>query len=414
MKTCIKCGETKPETEYWARRNDCKGCASKRAKKTRAKWLERKQAQKDLGEHDYGKKELPEGFDLVYITQELDAGGNVVRQWPRGKAAGGGPTLEETVDVLRDLFDAEARRFKLPRVKKPRHRSNAELKGVVPIGDGHIGLMTWAGDTPESYDLKTAQSLYRHALASAIESSASYGCESILLAALGDFVHTDGPKNATTKGTPVSVDGRWPKILFAAVNTLEFAVLEALKSHKRVDLSIIAGNHDQDTTTAVVVALSKLFQNNPRVTVNLSFQRFHYYQHGKCLIGTTHGDMAKVDKLPFIMAQDCPKIWGDTVHRHWYTGHVHHDTARKYNPQKPTFQHADMGTVSVETMRVLVPQDYWHHGSGYRSIRDIKCDIWHAEDGIVQRNRFGIERLRRGLCPTDLSKPAVLATLGCP
>ena len=61
--------------------------------------------------------------------------------------------------------------------------------------------------------------------------------------------------------------------------------------------------------------------------MKLSFQ---YFTFGKNLIGVTHGDTAKMPDLGSIMATDRPREWGDSIHRYWLTGHVHHDQVKEY------------------------------------------------------------------------------------
>lgn len=36
-----------------------------------------------------------------------------------------------------------------------------------------------------------------------------------------------------------------------------------------------------------------------------------------------HGKAAKAGDLPGIMASDRASDWGETLHRTWYTGHIH-------------------------------------------------------------------------------------------
>lgn len=392
MQTCKDCQRQLPETEFWDRRKDCKDCARAKARISRAAAKERMAAKKDLSLHEYGKPGgVPEGWELFKNTQQLDADGNVTRQWVRAKDRGGGPTLQEMVDTLHGIFEDNPKANRFPRVKTPKGRRREDLKGVAPVGDGHIGLLTWKGETGESYDLKMAARLYAEALARTIEASAAAGCESFLLMALGDWIHVDGPKNTTTRGTPQSVDGRWPKILETSIRLLINATVLALETHKKVEVSVVAGNHDEDITVAVRVALALYFENNPRVEVNQAHGRFHYYKFGQCLLASTHGDMAKPESLPGVMATDCAEWWGTTRFRHWYTGHEHHARVLS-GKMSPDMQ--DHVGATVETMRVLVPSCGWAHAKGYRSPRDIRLDVWDANHGRIQTNSFGITLLR--------------------
>ena len=49
--------------------------------------------------------------------------------------------------------------------------------------------------------------------------------------------------------------------------------------------------------------------------------------------------------------------------------------------------------VVVESFRSPAPRDMWHHQSGYRSMRDMRCDVWHREHGMVNRHIVGVGQL---------------------
>ena len=74
-----------------------------------------------------------------------------------------------------------------------------------------------------------------------------------------------------------------------------------------------------------------------------------------------------------IMAADREQAWGRTKFRYWLTGHVHNQRLW------------DFPGCSVESFRVLAPQDAWAFNKGYRSQRDMKAIIYHAEYGEVSR-----------------------------
>ena len=74
------------------------------------------------------------------------------------------------------------------------------------------------------------------------------------------------------------------------------------------------------------------------------------------------------------MAQDRAEDWGETTHRAWWTGHIHHETAK------------DFIGVKVESFRILAPEDAWASGQGYRSISDQKAIILHSDHGEVSRH----------------------------
>ena len=73
------------------------------------------------------------------------------------------------------------------------------------------------------------------------------------------------------------------------------------------------------------------------------------------------------------MAADQPEMWGDTSHRYWFTGHLHHDHKKDYPG------------VSVEQIRILPPADAYAAENGYRAERDMKAIIFHRQHGEVAR-----------------------------
>jgi hypothetical protein len=104
---------------------------------------------------------------------------------------------------------------------------------------------------------------------------------------------------------------------------------------------------------------------------------------GQNLIGSTHGDGAKPADLPLLMAADRAEDWGKTSFRYWYTGHVHHRSAKEHP-----------GCI-VESFRTLAAKDSWHTGQGYRAGRDMYAIVLDREHGEVERYRCDIRMARR-------------------
>ena len=120
------------------------------------------------------------------------------------------------------------------------------------------------------------------------------------------------------------------------------------------------------------------YEKNPRVTFDDGPGRFHYHQFGDVLIGVTHGDTVKPEKLGELMATDRPKEWGETTFRYWLTGHIHN---RKVY---------ELSGCMVESFRTLAPKDAWTASMGYRSGRDMYSIAIHKRFGEVERHRTDI------------------------
>jgi hypothetical protein len=129
------------------------------------------------------------------------------------------------------------------------------------------------------------------------------------------------------------------------------------------------------------VALANIYENEPRVIIDISPAPFHYVRFGKVLIGAHHGHTCKADRLPGVMAADRARDWGETEYRYWMTGHIHHDTLKEYPG------------VKVESFRTLAAKDAYAAWGGYRSGQDSKCIVMHKEYGEVERHTVNIREV---------------------
>ena len=202
--------------------------------------------------------------------------------------------------------------------------------------------------------------------------------DTALVAVLGDFLHFDGWSAVTpTSGHLVDADGRFYKLVRAALRSIRHAVACALRRHRNVSLCITIGNHDLSSAVWLMEALAMFYEAEPRVTVDTSPSHFKYHRFGSNLIGMHHGHgkAAKAGDLPGIMASDRASDWGETLHRTWYTGHIHNR------------QFFEAPGCSVESFRILPPADAYAANNGYRSQREMQAIIYHEAHGEIERHR---------------------------
>lgn len=315
---------------------------------------------------------VPDGFKVKGVSTYYDEEGKPRGQWVKSSA-----DEDRREQLLREFADGLAESVKglaLP-TPAPIHTSD-DLLCVIPIGDPHFGLKVWAMEGGGNFDLDIAERLTCGAV-DRLTASAPPAKTAILLN-LGDQFHADSQNNTTTAGTTVDVDGRWAKIQQVGLRAMLHCIKRLLERHERVIVRINRGNHDKHASYALSLMLSCYFHNEPRVEVDLSPAAVWYHEFGTNLIGSTHGDTIKGDKLVGVMAADRPEQWGRTKHRYWFVGHIHHSDIKEYP-----------GGI-VEYMRTLAPGDAWHHGQGYRSGRDMRLVVFHREHGEVERHRCDV------------------------
>ena len=205
-------------------------------------------------------------------------------------------------------------------------------------------------------------------------------CGEALIVFLGDFMHYDSFTAETpTSRNALDSDTRYPKMVRAAIRTMRYMIEQALHRHAHVTVIVEIGNHDLSSSIFLMECLSNIYENEPRITVDTSPAHYHYKVFGKNLVGVHHGHGTKMANLPLIMATDMPAEWGNTIHRMWYTGHIHTQKTQA------AVSSQDFSGCTVESFRILPPPDAWAAQHGYRSISDMKSIILHHEHGEGSR-----------------------------
>ena len=303
-------------------------------------------------------------------------GGEVIQEWTQEKpgAALSHAAMREFAAALIEPIVGMA-----PLSTPPEHTDD-DLLVVYPMGDPHFGLYAWAEEAGENFDLAEAERVTCAAIDRlvALAPAATYAT----LLNLGDYFHSNDGGNQTAKGTPVDIDGRSQKVLRVGVKALRWCVLRLLEKHKFVRVRNVKGNHDSDSHFVLSLALEGYFENDPRVTIDMSPAAHSFQRFGKVLIGECHGDTTRLVDLPGVMMNDAREHISETEFWVWHVGHVHHDSVKEYQ------------NVLVETHRTLAAKDAWHAGKGYRSGRTMKAIAYHREFGEQYRSTCGIAMLR--------------------
>lgn len=340
------------------------------------KRLKQKAARRGYAPDHNMTRTVPEGYLVKGVSTYFDSEGNPRGQWVKSSI-----DADRQLDIIRGVVESivESSQGAFPATPAP-SVCDGDLLTVIPMGDPHFGLMTWAKEVGENFDLAIAEKV----TFGAVDRLCAQGpnSETALLLNLGDFFHADNSSNKTPQsGNALDVDGRFQKIAQVGLLAMVRCIRRLLEKHKTVLVRNNRGNHDPHQAFTLSMCLAAWFRDEPRVHVDTSPGGFYYHRHGRVLIGSTHGDGARLADLPLIMATDAPKDWAEADFRVWHCGHFHHDQLKDYQG------------CTVETHRTLAPNDAWHRYQGYRAHRDMKAIIYHREFGELQRIRCGVERL---------------------
>jgi hypothetical protein len=330
-----------------------------------------KVAQKQPSEHNYAKGNVPAGFGMDRVSQ-LVKDGEVVMTWYKTSAE-----KQQQYEMIKAAVEALCEDMpRVPLIATPQH-TDSDLLNIIPMGDPHFGLYAWAQESGDDFDTNLARDLTLGAVDRLISTCPK--AKTCIILPLGDIFHANDQKNATPgHGHQLDVDSRHQRVMSIGIKTFKHAIIRALETHEKVIVRFVKGNHDPEASFGLATSIAESFDENPRVTVDLTPSPFWYHKHGKVLIGSTHGDKVRHEGLLGVMAADKAEWWGQTKHRYWYTGHVHSQNVREYPG------------VVCESFRTLAAKDAYAAGHGYRAGRDMLCITHHVEHGEIERHRCDI------------------------
>lgn len=273
-----------------------------------------------------------------------------------------------------DLLESISKISTLPKTitRVPDTNKDGHLLVVDPA-DVHIQKLATVFETGDEYNSQIACQRVREGVEGLIQKANGFNIDQILFVGGNDILHTDTPKKTTTSGTFQDVDSNW-YTAFAVAKSLYIEVIERLLQVADVHFVHNPSNHDWMIGTLLADVIQTYYKDCPNITFDCDLRHRKYFKYGTNLIGTTHGDGAKNDILPILMATEEPAMWSETKHRYVYTHHVHHKVAKDY-----------IG-VTVEALRSPSGTDSWHHRNGYTGVpKAVEGFIHHPEYGQVSR-----------------------------
>lgn len=309
----------------------------------------------------------PEGYLVKGTSTLLDNAGQVRAQWVK-------TTIDQ--DKFRAMVDAACRAAAekiepIQRVKAP-SRTEADLATLYTLTDSHVGMLAWGREAGEPWDLGIAERVLTGTICSLMESAPP--SEVGIVNQLGDFLHFDSLRPVTPEhGHILDADSRYQKVVEVAVRILRRVVEHALSKHKRVQVYMHEGNHDEAGSVWLRVLFSALYENNPRVRVEKSPLPYVAYQHGKTFLGFHHGHLAKNASLPLLFAAKFAEMWGATTKRYIHVGH-RHSVEEKEHPGIKVVQHPTLAAADAYAAR-----------GGWLSERQTTAMTYSKERGEIAR-----------------------------
>jgi hypothetical protein len=328
-----------------------------------------------------------------------DDAGNGYSLFVKNPSTGDSISLADMVRETIAAIDAAA-----PITLPPRPTATGEHLLTIDLADVHFLKLCVKTETGYEYNRQMARHRVIEGTKALLKMAEPMGVGRILFVLGNDILHTDNPRSTTTSGTYQDSDGS----LFQGFSDAALAIKEAIDEAAKVaevDLLHCMSNHDWTFGWALSQTIAAHYRSSAgRVNAtpyNLSEAHRKYYRFGNNLLGLTHGDGAKEEKLYGLMVKEARQHISECSNLYWYLHHVHHKMRKKrgedgaYQKEK---DHNGLTVVTsgqpwiggenleIEYVRSPSPPDGWHDRNGFVNRQAVECFLHHPTLG--QRARF--------------------------
>ncbi len=336
--------------------------------------LEKIAASNGVAPHRDLTHQTAEGFQAKRISTAYKEDRSVAFQWVIQEPDK--QSLQQRLNYMLEGIKDDLTGFKKA-VKAPA-KVNADYLAMYIVGDHHFGMLADSETKldDDDWDVKIASKI----LVDSTERLANRvgDAEIGVLLNVGDFFHADSSKNETTAGTRVDVDTRIGKTFKLAGRLFQILVEKMLKTHKKVVVINVRGNHDSDMACHLSSCLEIIYDNEPRVEVLQNYSKFIHYQWENNLFVFHHGDRIKHEQILQTVIKNLDDEWSQSKNRYCHLGHIHHHIAR------------EVGSMHFEHFGSLTSTDQWHSDSGYGAERSMTAVVYHKEHGEDSRVKIKV------------------------
>ena len=216
-------------------------------------------------------------------------------------------------DEMREKFITEMSQYSPVYKKVNRKPITDKHLLVIDIADLHIGKLADKSETGDSYNSDIGVNRALDGVNGILSKAKGFPIDRILFIIGNDVLHVDNANKSTTSGTTQDVDGMWYKN-YEIARDLYIEIIEMLINVADVHVVHNPSNHDYISGFMLADSVYCWFRNHKNVSFDVSNAHRKYYIYGKNLIGSSHGDGAKMADMPLLMANEAPLKWANTFY----------------------------------------------------------------------------------------------------
>lgn len=319
---------------------------------------------------------LPDGVKLRGTSTLTDVRtGETVLQWVKTTA---------DAEAQRKAMEAAivAMAEKLPREKPralPAH-CNAALLNQYTITDYHLGMLAWGEETGADWDLRIAEQMLVDWFGAAI--ALAPAANTAVFAQIGDFLHFDGLEAVTpAHHNLLDADTRFQKLVRVAIRAIRRVIGLLLSKHRHVLCVMAEGNHDPASSIWLREWLAAIYEDEPRVTVDVSPDPYYCIEWGETALFYHHGHKRRPADIDSVFVAKYREVFGRTKYAYAHMGHMHHVDVKETN------------LMIIEQHRTLAAKDAYASRGGWMAGRDAQVITYHRAFGEVGRVRISPQML---------------------
>lgn len=276
-----------------------------------------------------------------------------------------------TMEEIKEHFEQFNLEYKTPIHIPTRYDADGKMLEL-NLADLHLGKLAWIGDSGENYDYKIARERFFYIINDVLTRTSHYKFNKILFIWSNDFFHYDSINITTTAGTRLDSDLRWQKLYKVGIEML-IEGIDLLSQYAPVETFYIGSNHDKMTSFYAINELYAWFRHNDNIKINIEAQARKYVEFGNSLIGFTHGDSEKKNRIGKLMPIEAREAWGRTLYHEVHAAHFHSEQVVK-----------EENGIIVRYISSPTSTDNWHYENGYvGAIKKAQSFIWDQESGLT-------------------------------
>lgn len=333
-------------------------------------------AKKGLGHGGDVTRLVPDGYKIKGTSTLTDEFGNTKLQWVKTDT-----DAERQYELMRAAVEGLCSDITpATPVPAPKKKQKSNLLNLYTVSDFHLGMLAWADETGDDWDMNIAEDLFVRWFDSAFRQAPDAATGVINL--LGDFAHFDSLDAVTpASGHVLDADTRYQKLVRYMIRMVRRVISMALVKHKLVKLVIVQGNHDESGMIWLAELFHTLYDNEPRVLVDTSADVYKMIQHGKTTLFFHHGHKCRFDAIEPVMIAKFRKAFGESDYSYAHVGHLHHQKI------------VESRNMVVEQHRTLAAKDAYASRGGWMSRRSANVITYSADFGEVGRITISPEML---------------------